>query len=70
MYLFKDIYQSNYQLLQKYYNNNELASFVFNQLIKEVFKKDYILIKKDHCVNDQTISLLNDYIYKITIFYF
>lgn len=53
--------------LLSYYQNNKIAYFVSNQLIKLIFKKDYILIEKNHKISDETIILFKKYIHDITI---
>lgn len=67
MHSIKDIFTFLYTQLLSYYQNNQLAYFVTNQLIKLELENDYLIVDKNYIPSHELINLFKKYIYNITI---
>jgi release factor glutamine methyltransferase len=67
MLCIKDIFIVIYNQLLSYYQNNQLAYWVTNQLIKYYFTKDYLLLSKDIIISQEQYDLLKKQADSITI---
>lgn len=67
MHSIKSIFVEIHSQLLAYYKNNNIAYYVANQLIKLLFKYDYIILSKEIIISNETEKILNTQVYNITI---
>jgi release factor glutamine methyltransferase len=67
MHLLKDLFNFSYIALKNYYNHNQLAYFVVNQLFKLHYNCDYLILDKNIIVEEKLLLIFKKNISDITL---